>query len=57
MDPGLVAIIALIASALQVAILRAIDYYWPRGHTAIGDREARRKKDREKGGEHEQHPE
>lgn len=37
MDPGLIAILALLASALQVAILRIIDYYFPRGHTHHGD--------------------
>lgn len=37
MDPSLIAILALIASAIQVGLLRAIDYYFPRGHTHVGD--------------------
>jgi SAM-dependent MidA family methyltransferase len=36
-DPALIAVLALIASALQVGLLRVIDYYFPRGHTRIGD--------------------
>jgi SAM-dependent MidA family methyltransferase len=36
-DPALIAILALIASAIQVGILRMIDYYFPRGHTHMGD--------------------
>jgi hypothetical protein len=46
MDPALIALLALLASALQVAILRAIDYYFPRGHTAVDDRIAESEADR-----------
>jgi hypothetical protein len=38
MEPSLIAVIAILASAAQVAILRIIDYYFPRGSTRIGDR-------------------
>lgn len=38
MEPSLIAIIAVLASALQVALLRIIDYYFPRGSTRIGDK-------------------
>lgn len=38
MDPALIAILALLASALQVALLRVIDYYFPRGHNASDDK-------------------
>lgn len=38
MDPSLIAVLALLASAVQVGILRIIDYYFPRGHTNVGDR-------------------
>jgi exonuclease III len=38
MEPSVVAILAVLASLAQVAILRVIDYYFPKGHTAVGDR-------------------
>lgn len=38
MEPGLIAVLALLASVVQVAILRIIDYYFPRGRTAHEDR-------------------
>jgi hypothetical protein len=47
MDPALIAILALIASAIQVGILRAIDYYFPRGHTHTGDQIAETRAERE----------
>jgi hypothetical protein len=47
MDPALIALLALLASALQVAILRIIDYYYPRGHTHSGDRIAETKAERD----------
>lgn len=43
MDPSLIAIIAVGASALQVIALRIIDYYFPRGSTRIGDKIAERR--------------
>lgn len=46
MDPALIAILALLASAVQVGILRIIDYYYPRGHTALGDKIAETKAER-----------
>lgn len=48
MEPSLIAIIALLASAAQVALLRIIDYYFPRGSTRIGDKiaEERARKDK-----------
>lgn len=48
MDPALIALLALIASALQIAILRAIDYYFPRGHTRVDDLIAETKSQRAK---------
>lgn len=50
MDPALIAVLALLASAAQVAILRIIDYYYPRGHTAVGDRIAEKKADNDDDG-------
>lgn len=43
MDPSLIAILALIASALQVVLLRAADYFFPRGHTRSDDKIAETK--------------
>jgi hypothetical protein len=43
MEPSLIAVIAVLASAAQVALLRIIDYYFPRGSTRIGDRIAERR--------------
>lgn len=46
MSPETVAILAVLASALQVALLRVIDYYFPRGHTKVGDHIAETKAER-----------
>jgi len=42
-DPSLIAVLALVASALQVALIRVIDYYYPRGHTRVDDKIAEEK--------------
>ena len=55
MDSNTIALLAVVLSLVQVAVLRIIDYYYPRGHTRIGDkieetrsqRTARRKKEAE----------
>lgn len=46
MDPAVIALLAVVASALQVALLRVIDYYYPRGHTKVGDHIAETKAER-----------
>lgn len=43
MEPSLIAVLAVLASIAQVAVLRIIDYYFPRGSTRIGDRIAERR--------------
>ena len=43
MEPSLIAVLAVLASITQVAVLRIIDYYFPRGSTRIGDRIAERR--------------
>jgi hypothetical protein len=51
-DPTLIALLALLASAIQVGILRAIDYYFPRGHTRSGDQIAETKAQRRERHDH-----
>ena len=47
MDPTVIAALAVLLSAVQVALLRVIDYYFPKGHTRSGDHIAETKAERE----------
>lgn len=47
MDPSLIAVLAVLASLAQVALLRIIDYYFPRGATRIGDRIAQQRAEKD----------
>ncbi len=47
MDPTVIAALAVLLSAVQVALLRVIDYYFPKGHTRTGDHIAETKAERE----------
>jgi len=46
-DPAVIAALAVLLSALQVALLRVIDYYFPKGHTRTGDHIAETRAERE----------